>query len=159
MQLSKLYHNPKFKLQTLYAFSLIGLIIAAYLWYLYSQPQQIGCTLGGGCEVVRQTVYSEFLGISVPVWGIVYYLAVSVYAVTRLVARRVFKYENLGLLVFVTGGFLFSVYLTYLELFVIHAVCVYCVASALTATALLLNAMWISEKELGILKGMRVRRK
>jgi hypothetical protein len=38
-------------------------------------------------------------------------------------------------------------------------VCVYCVASALTATALLLNAMWISEKELGILKGMRVRRK
>ncbi len=155
MRLVELYHNPKFKFQVLYIFSLIGLVIAAYLWYLYSQPQQIGCTLNGGCEAVRQTIYSEFLGISIPILGIIYYLVVTIYAISRVLKRKVFKYENYLLLLYVTGGFLFSVYLTYLELFVINAVCVYCAASAFIATVLLLDGMWISQKELSFVKRLR----
>lgn len=112
--------------------SLAGLFISAYL-YLYKIGKIGGLACGaGGCETVQLSQWSRFAGVDVALIGILGYaglLALSLAALQPMLAAR--RWPAL-LLVTLTGiGVLFTVYLTYLELFVIHAICRWCVASGL----------------------------
>lgn len=86
---------------------------------------------GGGCETVANSSYSELFGVNVAVYGIAGYVALLGAAVLPGDSGRF-----AGLLLALIG-FGFSAYLTYLELFVIDAICQWCVASALLMTLLL----------------------
>ena len=85
---------------------------------------------GGGCETVANSSYSHLFGANVAVLGIIGYVLLLVTALLRGDGARM---AGFGLAL---GGFGFSVYLTYLELFVIDAICQWCVASAVLMTAL-----------------------
>ena len=100
--------------------SLVGLLISAYL-YLYKIGLIGALACGSGeCETVQASVWSRFAGVEVALIGVAGYLV----------------------LLIVTGwGVLFSGYLTYLELFVIHAICRWCVGSALIITSLFALAL------------------
>ena len=86
----------------------------------------------GGCETVQSSSYATILGVPVAVVGLVGYSGLLVSASLR---GEVGIY--LGFLVALVGA-LFSAYLTYLELFVIHAICEWCVASAAVMVAALI---------------------
>ena len=96
----------------------------------------------GNCEAVQTSPYAELLGVPVSIWGLLGYLALlALYLVKRnnwanlgWVARQLFFLTTLI-------GVLYSAYLTYLELFVIHAICPWCVASAVVMTALFVLAI------------------
>lgn len=106
-------------------FSLLGLTISLYLTYVKLTSSPIRCGFGS-CEVVQNSVYSQIFGIPVAVFGVVFYLALFCFN----------YYEKSKLLrISVWVGFLFSLYLTFIELFVIHAICMWCVASAILATS------------------------
>ena len=90
---------------------------------------------GGGCETVASSSYSHLLGINVADFGIVGYVLILT---TAFIAGDLGRFGGFALSLV---GFGFSVYLTYLELFRIHAICQWCVGSAVLMTALFaLNA-------------------
>lgn len=91
---------------------------------------------GGGCQTVADSSYSHLFGANVAVLGIVGYVLLLVTALLRGDAARMAGFA------LALGGFGFSVYLTYLELFTIDAICQWCVASAVLMTVLFgLNAV------------------
>jgi uncharacterized membrane protein len=123
--------------------SLIGLIVAGYLsLHRMGYIGALQCSIGG-CEVVQSSRYAVFLGIPVAYLGLVAYaglLVVSLLGVQpgRERDRRI----SLALLAGSAVGVLFSAYLTYLEAFVIHAWCQWCVISAVIVTCIFVVAAW-----------------
>lgn len=110
----------------------IGLALGGYLtWTKLSGGSALLCTAGSGCGVVQGSRYGTFLGLPTAAWGAGLYAAVGGLALSGLTPRR-------WLLAFLlaVAGVSFSAYLTYLELFVIEAVCGYCVVSAAVAAGL-----------------------
>ena len=113
----------------------IGLLDALYLSWSKLAHQQVICGTYKGCETVNSSPYAEIGGIPIAILGAVAYIAVL--ALLYLEGRSTFWQENGPLAIFVISlaGTLFSAYLTYLEIAVIHAVCFYCVVSAIAMTA------------------------
>jgi uncharacterized membrane protein len=114
-----------------------GIGVATYIAIADAGGGSPVCLAGGtGCQTVADSSYSHLLGINVAVFGIVGYVVLLVAALLRGDVARM-----TGFLA-ALAGFGFSVYLTYLELFVIDAVCQWCVASAVLMTILFgLNAV------------------
>jgi uncharacterized membrane protein len=112
--------------------AVVGIGVATYIAIADASRGSPVCLAGGqGCETVAESHYSHLAGINVAVIGIVGYVLLLAAAIVRGDAGR-FS----GLLL-AAIGFGFSVYLTYLELFVIDAICQWCVASAVLMTAML----------------------
>ena len=117
--------------------ALCGAFVALYLTlYKLGYIGTLVCAVGS-CETVQTSKWASLFGAPVGAWGVGYYVAVGVLAFTGLRASLA---EHVGLsqcLAAITGaGLLFSLWLTYLELFVIHAICMWCVISAVLAAAL-----------------------
>ena len=117
--------------------SLIGIFVSAYL-YLY-KIGEIGSVMcgTGGCEAVQLSRWSSFLGVDVALIGILGYAGLFALSLVALQPRFANDARPARLLAALSGvGVLFAVYLTWLELFVIHAICRWCVGSALIITAI-----------------------
>jgi uncharacterized membrane protein len=109
----------------------LGVGVATYITIADSGGGAPACLAGGhGCETVAQSHYSHLLGVNVAVYGIAGYLLLLGAALTPGDAGR-FAGFAAG-----TIGLGFSLYLTYLELFVIDAICQWCVASAVLMACL-----------------------
>ena len=117
--------------------ALAGLFVAMYLTlYKLGIVGTLSCSVGS-CETVQLSRWATLLGLPVAVWGVGYYALVFVLTLAG-VQERFAESRGLALaLVLLTGwGLLFSAWLTYLELFVIDAICQWCVVSAVLAAAL-----------------------
>ncbi len=119
------------------AVALVGLFVATYLWlYKIGVIGEISCGIGS-CEMVNTSKWSVFLGQPVGLWGVGFYVAMLVVAVLGTTKRYTHDRRiAVALVVMSGGGVLFSGWLTYLELAVIHAVCIYCVVSAVLVVVL-----------------------
>jgi uncharacterized membrane protein len=124
------------------ALAVAGLGVAAYLAYVELTQTEAVCGPVGECNVVQASQYAKVLGIPVAVLGLANYAAVMLlWAWGRYGSGRWASLAGRGLLLLTVLGVLFSVYLTLLELFVIHAVCAWCLTSALITTLLMLVAV------------------
>jgi uncharacterized membrane protein len=114
----------------------LGVGVATYITIADAGGGSPTCLAGGGgCETVANSSYSHIAGVNVSIFGIVGYLAILA---TAFLAT---DWARFGGFAMALGGFGFSVYLTYLEIFTIEAICQWCVASAVLMTILfLLNA-------------------
>ena len=121
--------------------SVVGLLLSAYLTWTHFSGVAPVCLVGsGGCETVQTSRYAAILGIPVATLGLVGYAGRLTSALLR---DEVGVF--LGLFVALVGA-IFSAYLTWLELFVIHAICQYCVTSAiLMVAALFLTAVRVGQ--------------
>ena len=123
--------------------SFLGILLSLYLTINFFKGSDISyCITGADCDVVKKSAYSKIFGIPVSVLGILGYGAIIISALTSLSKKNRW---NL-LFVFSTLGLAFSAYLTYVELFVIKAICSYCVASAIIVT--LIFFLVISKKQM-----------
>lgn len=122
--------------------ALIGLLISAYMSaYKFGFLGTILCGTGG-CETVQNSPWAVFMGIPVPVLGLVGYGGLMVLALLGMQPRFVEDRRISMLLVLgATIGLMFSAYLTYLEAAVIHAWCRWCIISAVLATLIFLLAL------------------
>jgi uncharacterized membrane protein len=113
------------------ALALAGIFLALYLLlYKLGMIGALTCSVGS-CETVNTSKWARFLGIPVAGWGVAWYMATFALAVASIQGRFADSPGmSLALLVMTGSGLAFSVYLTYLELFVIHAICQWCVVSA-----------------------------
>jgi uncharacterized membrane protein len=121
--------------------ALVGLFVALYLW-MYKAGFIAALACGAGqCETVQLSRWATLLALPVAAWGVGFYAVVFIVAVL-LVQERFADSRGLALtLLLLTGwGVVFSAWLTYLELFVIHAICRWCVVSAVIAGVLFVLA-------------------
>ena len=116
--------------------ALVGLAISGYLVYIHYAGIAPVCAGSGGCERVQSSRYAELAGVPVALLGLLGYVAILGTTFVRGEAGRMAG----ACLALASAGF--SLYLTYLELFVIHAICQWCVASA--ALMLLLAAATVA---------------
>ena len=121
------------------ALALAGIFISIYLTlYKLGVIGELSCSIGS-CETVNTSRWSVFLGLPVAAWGLLFYVDVFIIALLGTTAR--FEYEPAISVVLVAQaaiGVLFSAWLTYLELGVIHAICIWCVTSAVIVLTILL---------------------
>ena len=120
---------------------LVGLAIASYLSSVELRGELPNCGPLHGCEQVALSVYSRIGGVPVAVFGVFLSLVLFTLAIAwwrtndgRLLAAH----YGLSLL-----GVVFEVYFTYLELFVIGAVCVWCASYGISLVARFLVALWV----------------
>ncbi len=116
--------------------AVIGLGVAIYLTYVHYSGTKPACTAGASCIKVQTSQWSKLAGVPVALIGLIGYIAIlgSLLVPDREESRLV----TLGLTLI---GFLFSGYLTYRELFSIHAICEWCASSAVILTILLICAV------------------
>lgn len=112
------------------ALSVVGIAISLYLTYAKLTANPLICGIGD-CGAVQNSKYSSILGIPVAVFGVLFYFIMFslVYYIHKNPQSPLLKKLNLGRNLWILWGVAFSTYLTYLELFVIHAICIWCVAS------------------------------
>jgi uncharacterized membrane protein len=122
--------------------ALIGLFVALYLtMYKTGMIGEITCSIGS-CETVNTSRWSTFVGLPVAAWGLGFYVAALTVAIAGLQDRWVDARGPSVVLVALSGwGVLFSAWLTYLELFVIHAICMWCLISACIVTVIFITSV------------------
>jgi uncharacterized membrane protein len=118
------------------ALAIIGLAVATYLTYIHYAGINPACTAGQSCIKVQTSQWSKLDGVPVALLGLIGYIAI----VASLLApdREETRLATLG---FTLIGFGFSGYLTYRELFSIHAICEWCASSAVIMTILFICAI------------------
>jgi len=111
--------------------ALAGVLVSAYLWlYKVGVIGTLACG-SGGCETVQLSPYSRFLGIEVALIGLLGYGGLLGLALLSLQPRfAAARWPVTALAVLSGAGLVFTLYLKYLELFVIGAICRWCVVSA-----------------------------
>ena len=128
--------------------ALAGLGVATYLAVVHYAHQPIACSSIGDCELVNSSRYAKVGGIPVALVGAASYAMLAVLAAAAWLRRDAMLL--LGAWALALAAFVFSMYLTYIELRVLYAICVYCVASASimsTLFATLSFAVWGARDE------------
>jgi uncharacterized membrane protein len=114
--------------RALLVLTFVGIGIAGYLTYVHYRGFAPVCAFHGGCEKVQASKYAKVGGVPVPLIGLIGYVSILG---TLLVRGELARLATAGLAIF---GMLFSGYLTFLELFTIHALCQWCLGSATVMT-------------------------
>jgi uncharacterized membrane protein len=120
----------------------LGILDAAYLLVYKFTENDAFCFGSGGCHDVNFSSYSEIGGIPVSVFGLIAFLVIA--GILLLEPRLKIATENGPLAVFgiSLAGVVFTAYLTWLEIYVIHAICPFCVASAIIIALIFILAIF-----------------
>jgi uncharacterized membrane protein len=119
-----------------------GLAISIYLTIVHYEEKLLVCAIGGGCETVQTSKYAMIGSIPIALLGIGMYVVL----LGLIVARR-FRPEwafaaTTGIFGIALAGVLYELYLTYLEIWVIDAICQWCVAFAIVTLLILIVEGW-----------------
>lgn len=132
---------PKLLIWGLIVVSLAGFLDATYLTVKHYLGTPIPCSILNGCEEVTTSKYSAIAGIPVALLGSIYYLVIFILSVAYADTKKEwFAYTASRLTVV---GFLASLWFVYLQFFVLHALCLYCLFSTVTSTALFILGLCI----------------
>jgi uncharacterized membrane protein len=123
---------------TLIVLSVLGVALATYLTYIHYANIKPLCGRGGGtCLKVQTSQYSKLAGVPVALMGLIGYILILGTLLAPEEERWRFATAALTL-----GGFAFSAYLTYREVFSLEEICEYCVSSAVLLTVMLGLSLW-----------------
>ncbi len=117
--------------------SILGLADSIYLAWLKLANATAACAGIGDCESVNNSTYSEIAGIPIALLGAGAYLAMIFFLVIEPRAKTWREYSPMIVFGLSLVGVLYSAYLTYVEIAILHAICPYCVVSAILLVALL----------------------
>ncbi len=114
-----------------------GVAVAAYLTLVHYRDELLVCSTGG-CETVQKSPYAEIRGIPVALLGLGMYIVITGLLVLRQIRPERTEQTTLAVFALALAGTVFTIYLTYLELFVIDAICQWCVIFAIITWVLTL---------------------
>jgi uncharacterized membrane protein len=122
--------------------SLFGLLLGAYLsLYKFGYIGTLACSVGS-CETVQTSRWSVLLGLPVATWGVGFYVLMLALAIAGTQPRHEDSTRlSLAMLILAGWGIAFTAWLNYLEGFVIHAWCEFCLGSAALVAVLFLLAV------------------
>lgn len=116
-----------------------GILLSGYLSYQHFGSPAI--CLGAECQTVMQSPYSKIFSLPLPAFGLLFYCTVLALSLWSFKANQNLR-PRLQLAVFglALTGFIFSLYLVYLQLAIIHSLCTFCLASAAITSSLLITS-------------------
>jgi uncharacterized membrane protein len=120
--------------------------VAAYLTYSHWADQPTVCGGIGECELVQTSKYSDIAGVPVALLGLLYFVAMSLLALARV--SRIswipdeMRWAQPLALSMALAATAFVAYLTYIELFVLEAICIWCVSLASLTVISLVVTVW-----------------
>jgi uncharacterized membrane protein len=122
-------------------FGAIGLLDSVYLSWVKIAHTEVYCGGSTACDTVNTSKYAEIAGVPIAFLGLGAYIVLL--ALSYLETRQGLfgEYALLGMFVMTLGGTLYSFYLTYLEIYVIRAICPYCVVSAIVISLMFVIAL------------------
>lgn len=134
--------TPRWKTIAMPVLSLVGLGIAGYLTYIEATQSTAVCGPVGDCNAVQQSSYARLFGVlPIGVLGLMGYVGIAAaWLVSQKTSGQIQRYAALAMMGMTFFGTTFSIYLTYLEPFVIGATCMWCLSSAVIITA----QMWLA---------------
>jgi uncharacterized membrane protein len=138
--------------------SLVGILIALYLTlYKVGVIGDLSCSIGS-CETVNTSRWATLLGLPVAAWGLAAYVALFALSIAGTTDRYADSRWLSWFLVAIAGwSVLFSAWLTYLELFVIDAICIWCVTSAVILVGIFVVSVVDLLKGAGSAEGAELR--
>jgi uncharacterized membrane protein len=124
-------------------------------FYIFRKKRAAGehlvCPIGSNCDDVVHSQYSVFLGMPVEILGLIYYAVVAIcYTAFMFVPIAVPMYFVFGVFVVSLAAFLFSLYLTFIQLFNLRQICTWCLISASLCTVIF--ALAVSASSFGIVE-------
>lgn len=122
--------------------SLVGGIDSAYLAWLKLTGSVAACKNIGDCEAVNSSVYAEIAGVPIALLGLLGYLAILALIVLELRYPAWKEGLRLAFFGFTLAGTIYSIYLTYVEVAILRAICPFCVISALVMVGLFIIALY-----------------
>jgi uncharacterized membrane protein len=130
--------------------TVLGFADASYLTFEHYQGVIPPCSVTGGCEAVLTSAYSVILGIPTSLLGALYYLAVAIGSFLYLESKhgggQIKAYHSSILkwtLIATAFGFGMSLWFVYLQFFILHSICIYCMGSAASSTTLFITAIFM----------------
>jgi len=125
---------PRWLVFSFIIIAFIGFLDASYLTVKNLTGDSITCTLTDGCDEVTNSEYSQLFGIPVALLGMLYYLSVLILSLLYFDTKN----PKLGKLILplTCVGLLASAWFVYAQIFLIKAICQYCMVSALTSSTL-----------------------
>lgn len=125
--------------------AILGILLSLYLWNLQVSDGVIPCTTGG-CHDVLTGEYGKLFGIPMSIFGLFFYVSIAYVAFLRMFIKH--KLLDWTLLIQIFWGIIFSLYLRYLEFFVIYELCSWCWISVFLILGLLITFIieWKKEK-------------
>ena len=145
MLLNKLLGNQTKKAIAIGIFSFVGLLDASYLAVKHYTGTIPPCTIVKGCEAVTTSQYATIAGISVALFGAIYYLIVLITSIALIDTGNNFLKKFLSK--FSIIGLIASIWFVSLQLFVIKALCLYCIASATSSVAIFTVAFFLNRQK------------
>lgn len=121
--------------------SFFGFLDATYLVIEHYARGVVPCYIFEGCDQVINSVYATAFGAPIALFGAVYYLVVLFMAIVYLDTKKQVALNILKHLPWV--GMLTTLVLLYLQFFVIHAICLYCMLSAISSIILFITAIYL----------------
>lgn len=123
--------------------AVLGLADASYLAFKHTRKQSLTCPTNGDCHAVVDSSWSKIGFIRNETLGLVYYLAILLLGCSLIFLSQ-YQLLIIKAITVMTGiGFVYSLYLTYLQKYVIKTYCFYCLMSALISTLLFINSLFI----------------
>lgn len=124
--------------------ALLGFIDASYLTVEHYKNVIPPCSVTGGCEVVLTSIYSTILGIPVSLLGSIFYLIIliCIFAYIESKNSELLKWS----LLLTIPGFVLALWFVYVQIFILHSYCIYCLGSFLSTTILFTLAMKVFAK-------------
>ncbi len=132
MQAMQSVKSTKIFLWVIVLCALIGLVNAAVVFEKAQSGGVVPCFVVSGCDQVQNSSYAHLFGVPLSLWGIGYYLVLMSFTVgiMRLISsEKIHRLMLHGWVLYVGFGFLFSLYLLYLQIFPIGALCSSCLLS------------------------------
>jgi len=146
--------NVKTNLKIVIGLAVFAMIVSLYLTYAHYGTTEAFCPApkeGGppSCDIVNQSKYAEILGIPIAILGFLGYLAVFLVAVVKLKEAKLknkflkthAKYAHKYIFVLALLGFLFTIWLNYVQIFLLKTICFLCELSAASITIIFIMSI------------------
>lgn len=112
-----------------------GFFLARYIFIKKRKKEKIVCLLDSKCDEVVRSQYSTFLGVPIEVLGMIYFALIGLFFISALLIAGLDSiYLALFILIVTFGAFMFSIYLSTIQLFIIKQYCSWCLISAILCT-------------------------
>lgn len=119
-----------------------GFGVACYIYYTKNHSGQLVCPVGSNCNVVIKSRYSKFLGVPIEYFGMLYYaLIITTYLTAIFASHLVTDLFWSTILILTIGAFLFSLYLLFVQAFLLRQWCIWCLLSAMLSIIIFIFSM------------------
>jgi uncharacterized membrane protein len=124
--------------------SFIGFLICRHIHNKKKSPEPLVCPMKFNCHAVVHSDYSKFMGVPLEIFGMIYYILISIsYFCLVFISTPLSLLATTVFVVLSLGAFLFSIYLTLVQLLILKEGCFWCFTSAAISVVIFILTFFI----------------